>query len=123
MRSLNELEDDILIHFISHGGEKGICKIYPDISGNLGDLSTLIEWNTLIEYLNIISNKCQKLRVNLGNVCNSYHILERQDIVNFDVLVANTTVMDSVAPRKHNTLLVNGITAGTIDGIYNIYRN
>lgn len=121
--ALNESEDDILIHFVSHGGERGICKIYPDIPGNVGDLSTLIEWSTFIEYLNIISNKCQKLRVNLGNVCNSYHILELQNMINFDVLFANTTVMNTVAPRKYNKLLLDEITAGVINGIYSIYRN
>jgi len=121
LQHFSSLEDTVLIHIASHGGERGICKVYSD-GTNDGDINTLIYWDELIAHLNIISNKCKKLFVNLGNICNSINITNSNLNRNFDVLVTITNTMDPVTPRKLNKDLLENIDSGNINDKYQIIR-
>ena len=99
----------IVIHFKSHGFKgKGICQKHQTIAYK-EDVESIITWTELVQALNLLSEKCNKLYVNLGTVCNSINIVNCGLSMNFDALVTSDEVTDPVLPRQYNKQLISGM--------------
>lgn len=99
----------MVIHFKSHGfGSNGISQKHPTIE-NSGQKESFITWTELVQALNLLSEKCDKLYVNLGTVCNSINIENCGLTRNFDTLVTINQVTNPVLPRQLNKQLISKI--------------
>jgi len=113
----------LVIHFKSHGfGGKGICQKHPTIANN-GQKESFITWTELVQALNLLSEKCDKLYVNLGTVCNSISIENCRLTRNFDALVSTNEVTNPVLPRQLNKQLISDITDLDLTSTYKLLRN
>ncbi|MEI6140077.1 MAG: hypothetical protein WCP85_12480 [Mariniphaga sp.] len=110
----------VVIHFKSHGfGSNGICQKHPTIE-NSGQKESFIAWTELVQALNVLSEKCDKLYVNLGTVCNSINIVNCGLSMNFDALVTSDEVTDPVLPRQYNKQLISGMNVMDLRSAYRV---
>ncbi|MCH4828740.1 hypothetical protein [Flavobacterium columnare] len=64
------IEDDVIIHFLAHGGNFGIARVTDQY------YVQIIHWELLLKSFERIQSQCNSLSINLMAVCNSHLITE-----------------------------------------------